>query len=136
MVEILAKAPVPDGRRQILIARAHDPDIDDLTASAAEPTDRALFDRRQELALERGGQEADLVEEHRALVRFLEQSALGRARLVEAAPLEAEHLGLEERLRNRGAIDIHEACAGARALPMQETREHTLAGAGFALDED
>ena len=78
------------------------------------------LEHAQQLGLDRERQLADLVEEHRAAVRALEQARLGRDRAGERALLVAEQLALDQRLRpERRAVDRDErsACASTSGAP-------------------
>src|SRR5439155_2747377 len=66
----------------------------------------------------------------------LQQAQLRAARVGEGAPLEAEHLGLEQRLGDRRAIDVDERPVRARPGAMQHAREQPLARSRLALDQD
>ena len=136
MVEILAEAPLADGDAQVLVGRRHDPHVHGLVARGAEPPHHAVLQHLEELGLQRLRQQPDLVEEDRAAVGGLEEPGLRAPRVREGAPLEAEHLGLEQGLGDRRAVHVHERPIGARAGPVDHPREEALAGAGLALDED
>ena len=82
------------------------------------------------------GKQAGLVEEDRAAVGRLEEPRLGLAGVGEGAALEAEQLGLEQRLGDGRAVDVHERAARPRAVPMDGVGQQSLAGAGLAEDED
>src|SRR5260221_287576 len=53
----------------------------------------------------------------------------------EGPGLVAEELALEQRLRQRGAIDAHERLCRARRMLVDITSEELLAGPGLAGDE-
>ena len=74
----------------------------------AQAPHRAVLDGLQELRLERHVEEPDLVEEERAAVGGLEEPRLARPRVRVRALLESEELALEERARDRGAVDLDE----------------------------
>ena len=69
-------------------------------------------------------------------MRGLEEAGLGLAGVGECPALEAEQLGLEQRLRDRRAVDVHELPGGARTEAVDEPGDETLAGPGLALQED
>src|SRR4030095_73314 len=50
--------------------------------------------------------------------------------------LVAEHLGLEQGLRDGRAVQLDERAGGARSGPVHEPREQPLASACLALDQD
>ena len=76
-----------------------------------------------------------LVQEQRAAVGRLEQAGLVAVGAGERALPVAEHLGFEQRLRQRGAVDRHHLLLDAAAVRVDELRDHFLAGARFAGDE-
>ena len=90
---------------------------------------------REELGLQRRGEQADLVQEERPAVAA-GRGPLGLARVGEGALLVAEKLGLEQALGDRRAVDVDERLGRARpARRMQRPREQALARAGLAEDE-
>src|SRR5690348_17894277 len=48
----------------------------------------------------------------------------------------AEHLRLEQRLRQRGAVDRHHWATGAPAVAMNELGDELLTGAALTADHD
>ena len=93
---------------------------------------RAVLERAQELRLQRERELADLVEEERAAARELEAADARRDRAGERAALVAEELALDERLRERRAVDVHERPLGARRGRVELARREPLAGARLA----
>src|SRR5690606_32272841 len=79
---------------------------------------------------------AELVEKHGATGGELERTLTGSDRAGECALLVAEQLGLDERTRDRTAVDDDERLVRARRQLVQRARDHVLAGPGLALDED
>jgi hypothetical protein len=71
----------------------------------------------------------DLVEEQRAVMRGLDQTPLGGARIGEGATLEAEQLGLQEGLGNRRTVDVDERTASARPRAVKQIGDQPLARA-------
>jgi hypothetical protein len=136
MVQILAEPALANRRRQIAVRRADDPDVDGLAVRAAETADRALLDGFQELGLETFGQQADLVEKDRAAMGGLEEAGLCVARVREGPALESKQLGLEERFRNRRAVDVDEGLTGARATSVDEPGEQSLSRARLPGEQD
>ncbi len=78
--EVLAKAPGLGLGREIAVRRGDDADVDLDVARLAEPPDRLLLEHAQELHLQPERQLADLVEEERAAVGFLEEPSAVAAR--------------------------------------------------------
>ena len=75
---------------------------------------------------------ADLVEEDRSAVGRLEQPALLGDGAGERASLVPEQLALEQRLRERRAVQTEERLVGARRLTVHGFGEHLLADPGLA----
>ena len=106
--------------------------------SARVPPSRrtgALLERGEELGLKGRGEQADLVEKEQAAMGELKEAGLGLARVGEGPLLVAEQLGLEQALRDGGAVDVDERLGRARPRSVQRPREQALAGAGLAEDE-
>ena len=136
VVEILAEAPVLDGRLQVGVGGADDPGIDGLGGGGAEAAHGPLLDDLEELGLQRLGEEPHLVEEDGAVVGRLEEPGLRAAGIGEGAALETEQLGLEERLGNGRAVHVHEGPGVAGAAAVDEPGHQPFPGAGLALDQD
>ena len=87
---------------------------------AADAAHDAVLHDAQELRLERQRHLGELVEEERAVVRDLEETDLVAVGARERALPVTEHLGLEQVLGHRGAVDRHQrirargGCAGER----------------------
>ena len=136
VVEILAEAPLPDAGQEIDVRGADDPGVRGLGPSAAESPHHALLDDGQELRLQRLGGRADLVQEDGAVVRGLEEAGLRLPGIGERAALEAEQLGLEQRLGNRPAVHVDELPAGARAQAVDQPSDETFSRPGVTLEQD
>ena len=126
MVEVLTKPPPLGGGLEILARGADDPDIDRLADGSAERSHALLFDDLEQLRLERLGQQADLVQEDGAPVRDGEQAGLRAPRIGERAALVTKHLRFHERVRNRGAVDVHEWATRPGSLVMKCTCDQAL----------
>ena len=74
IVEILAKAPVGDGARQIAVGGGDDAHVDLALLIAAERPHAPLLQHAQQARLQIERQVADLVEEQRAAVRLFEEA--------------------------------------------------------------
>src|SRR6266508_6277083 len=136
MIEVLAKVPVGDGAAKVDASRGDEHDVDGFCARAAEATDTAVLEDGEKLALERSGQQSDLVEEQRAAVRSLEKTRFGVTSVGEGSALVAEEFGLEQGLGNRGAIDVEEGIVAARRGLMKRARQQPLARPGLPEDQD
>ena len=79
---------------------------------------------------------AELVEEHRATIGALEHARAGRDRAGERAALVTEQLALDERRRDRAAIEHDERLAAPARARVERARDELLAGAGLAIDDD
>ena len=78
---------------------------------------------------------ADLVEEQRAAVGRLEEARLVAIGAGEGAADVAEELALEQRVRERGAVDRDEGALARGEPAWIGAREHLLAGAGLAGEQ-
>ena len=108
IVEILAKLSVADELPEVLVGRRQDAHVDLDEHVAADRLDLALLDHAQQLVLHLGRDVADLVEEERAARRLAEQAAPRPLRAGEGALLVAEQLRLDQRRRQRRAVEGHE----------------------------
>src|SRR2546428_10868182 len=127
MVEVATEAPVTDGTFEIDAGGRDEHDIDGLGAGAAQPANHTVLEDREQLALKGGGQEADLVQKQGAAVRGLEEAGLGVARISERPSLVAEQLRLEQRLGNRGAVDVDKGAVMAGPRGIDRTYDATPA---------
>src|SRR5262245_10845893 len=84
-----------------------------LRARASQPPHHAILDDLQEFGLERLAQEPDFIEEDGAGVSDLEEPGLGVLGAGERPALEAEELGLHERVGNGRAVDGDEGAPPA-----------------------
>ena len=123
-------------RVEVGARRRQDPHVHRLAPRAAQAPHEAVLQHGEELALERRGQQAELVEEERAVVRRLEQAGLCLAGVGEGAALVAEQLGFQQGLGNRRAVDVDERGVAPRARPVDRAGEQALAGSRLPLDEE
>src|SRR5437867_9864876 len=135
VVEVLAEAACRDLRGEVAVRRRDDTHVDPARPVVAHRHDLALLEDAQELRRHRRRHLAELVEEHGAALRRLEEATVivGRAR--EGAPPVAEELALEQRLLEGGAIDREKRALCPPALAMDRARDELLPGAGLALDQ-
>src|ERR1043165_5627841 len=136
VVEVLAKAVLLDERAEVAVRRCDQAHVDGAILHVAEAAEAFLLEHLQQAGLNLRVHVADLVEEHRAAMRDFEQPLLRRYGPGERALLVAEELRLQELARDAGAIEIDERFAGAAAAVVDPARQHGLAGAGLAVDED
>jgi hypothetical protein len=106
-----------------------------LRGASPHPLEGPVLQRPQQLRLQRQRQLADLVEEHDAARRHLEQPALGLLGVGERPLLVAEQLALHQLLRKRRAVDLHEQRVLAGTAGVDGPRHHLLAGARLPQDE-
>src|SRR5262249_8956616 len=111
------------------------PHVHAAAAARSDGTDLAVLQRAQQLCLDRERNFADLIQEQRPLLGFLEQSAAIPIRTTEGATRVAEQLAFEQRLRNRRTIPRNERSSSAVAHLVNCARYELLPGARFALQE-
>src|SRR5690606_24248571 len=99
------------------VRRRDEPEVHGSRLEPAEALHPALFEHPKELRLRGERHLAHFVEEHGAALRRLEETWLRRDGARERAALVAEELALEQRLRQRGAVQADEGC-GAAASPL------------------
>jgi hypothetical protein len=134
-VEVLAEAPGLHLFVEVLVRRAHQAHVDPDRFAAAYRLDLAVLQRAQQLGLHLRPHVADLVEEHRAAVRGLEQAALRRHRAREGAARVAEQLDSSSDSVSAVQLTGTNGAPGARRMRVDRARHQLLAGAGFALDQ-
>src|SRR5204862_1905814 len=126
-----AELPAPHLLGKVAIRGRDQPHVDVDHVRAAEAFELPLLDDAQQARLHFEWQLADLVQEDRAAMRKLEASNLRSVRAGERAPLTAEQLALDQRGRQRRAVDDHERLVAARAAPVNGAREQFLARTRF-----
>src|SRR5438552_15778575 len=132
VVQVFAKAAVPDGRRQIAVRRGNESNVGALRAVAAQALVLALLQHAQQLGLHDERQLADLVEEERATARGLDAPRTGPIGPGERAALMAEELALQQLALEHSAVDGEDGLLAARALLVDRARHDLLAGTRFA----
>ena len=135
-IEVFAERPVGHALFQITIGRRDDTHVGLAGDVFAEALVFAFLDQPEQLGLNLHGQVADFVEEQRA--------AFGRLHLapvvldgprVRAAHV-AEQFAFQQLLRQAGATDGDKGPVGELAVLMQHARNHRLARAAFAENEN
>ncbi len=134
--EVLAELACAHRLDQVAVGGGDDADVHRHRPGAAHAVDHALLDGAQKLGLQANVHFRDFVEQQRAAGGLLELADAAGDRAGEGALLVAEQLGFEQVLRDRGAVDRDEGGARAVRAPMHIARDHLLAGAGFAGDQD
>ncbi len=133
--EVLAEQARGDLGREVLVRRRDEADVERARLERAEPEDGPLLEDAEELRLDRERHVADLVEEDGAARRLLEEPELHLVGPGEGALLVPEELALEERLRERGAVDSEEGLLAARGARVDRVRDDLLPGPRLAEDE-
>jgi hypothetical protein len=134
-VEVLAEAVVGDARRDVLVGRGDDADVDLEGVAGTDRADLAVLEDAEEGDLRFFGELGDLVEEERAAVGAPDQALALLVGAGERAAAMAEQLALDEVAREGAAVDRDE-CAAAAGGVVDRARDQLLAGAGLAADED
>src|SRR5258705_8287001 len=109
--------------------RGDDSYIDLLGLRRPEALEGAFLQHAQQLGLEVERQIADLIEEQRSVVRELEAPLACANRARERAARVSEQLALDERRRQRGAIDDDERVRAAGAPIVNRPGEQLFPGA-------
>ncbi len=121
---------------QVAIGRRDEPYVDGARAQAADACHFARLDDVQQRGLHRPGELSDFVEKRGTAIGGFDEARLGRHGARESAALMTKDLALEERLRERGAIDAHERRIPSRRLTMNGLGDEVLSNARLAKDED
>src|SRR5439155_5746941 len=102
--EIFAKLSLRDARLQVSVRRREHAHVDLQRLVSADAFELARLQEAQELHLRRQRDLAHLVEEERAAVRLLEAAFAPADGAGERALLVSEELALDQRLRERRAV--------------------------------
>ena len=94
-----------------------------------------ILQHAQQLGLRARRQLADLVEEHRAAIGFLEEPGALADRPGERAARVAEELRLEQVVGEGRAVDRAQAAVAPRTEPMHAAGDELLAAAALPFDE-
>src|SRR5690348_5477678 len=98
--EVLAKALGRDLRTQSTVRGGDEPHVDLDRSRSTHPFEALLFERTQDLGLQRDREVADFVEEERATVGHLELARLACGSAGKRPLLVTEQLGFEQRFRD------------------------------------
>jgi hypothetical protein len=123
-------------RLKIAIGRGDDADLGTQHARAAEPHELAFLEDAQQLRLNGRRHFPDFVEEQHAAAGLLDTTGLVGHRSCERAALVPEQLGLEQLIRQRRAVDRHERSLAPSRRMVNESRDHFLARARLAGEQD
>ena len=107
-----------------------------VTRSCADLLNFAGLEEPEEETLHAQRHLADLVEKDGSVVRHLEFAGLVAIRTGETALHVSEKLGLEQRFGDAGAVDRDERDTCSHAGGVNSARDHFLAGAAFAGDQN
>src|SRR5262249_39193922 len=111
-IEVLAEAALAHGPVEIGVCGGDQAHVRAYGLGAAEPTVLLRLQELQELRLQVVGDLTDLVEEERAALRGRDHSGSVAASLRVGARDVAEELALDEAVRQRGAVQLHERTTG------------------------
>ena len=135
--EVLAELAGGDELVQVAIGGGDDAHVDPrLRVVGADRLDLAVLEKPQQQRLHAQAHLADFVEKQRAAMRELELAALVAVGAGEAALDVAEELRLEERFGDAGAVHRDERRLPAARMAMDIARDHVLAHAALAGDQD
>src|SRR5437588_459305 len=134
--EVCAEAPGAHVVGEVAVGGGDDAHVRLAVARRADAAEAPLFEEAEEFDLRLLGHLADLVEEERRAVGGLDQAALRRGRAGERAALVPEEFRLEEWFGQGRAVDRDHRRVRARASRVDEAREHVLAHARLAGDDD
>ena len=133
--QIGAELALVDLRREILVGRGDDADVDRDRLGRADPRDLAIFDRAQQPVLRGHRQGAELVEEQGAAIGFLEPAVARLGGAGEAARLVAEQFGLDQIFGQGRAVHDDQRARPARGQVVETLGDQLLAGAALADDQ-
>ena len=127
VVEVVAQLALGHRGDGIHVRGRQDADVDFLLDPAAQPPEFPLLQDAQQLDLRHRHHLGDLVEEQRAAIGELETAGAPIGGAGERAALVPEDLALEQRFRDRRAVDRDKRRVGARAELMDGLRDQLLA---------
>ena len=132
VVEVAAELAALHRLRQIDIGGGDDAHVDLRRLLGSQALDLARLQRAQQLDLRSRRQVAHFIEKQRAAARAFETSGTCQMCTGVRTFFDAEQLGLDQVVRDRGAVHRDERPFRARAVVVQPAREHLLAHAGLA----
>src|SRR6185503_16228619 len=133
--QVLTESPFGDGLLEIAVRRRDHAHVDGMRAIVSDALVLALLQHSQQLALQIERNFPYFVEENRAAIRELKPADTIAMRASERAFDVPEKLALEQLVRNRRAVDLHERPRAARAARMDHVRHELLAHTRLALDQ-
>src|SRR6204780_3673146 len=127
---------VGDSLLGIFVGGGNDAHVDRGFDFAAEAADFVVFEDAQKFRLSGCGHFADFVEEQGAAVGEFETADAAFRGAGERAFFVAEDFAFHQRFGDRGTVDGDKGIIHARREHVNRTRDHFLAGAGFAGDQN
>lgn len=136
VVEVFAEAAGVDHLFEVFVGGADEAEVDFAKGATAEALDHVVFEDAQEFGLEREGEGGDFVEEEGSGVGEFDLAGASFGGAGEGSALGAEEFGLDEVLRECGAVEADVGLGGARAERDDGAGDELFAGAAFATHED
>ncbi len=136
VVEVLAETGVADHLLEVAVRGGDDPRLGALRPLAAHRVVLVVLQHAQQLALKLERRVADLVEEDRAAARQREAAAVVGHRAGEGALHVPEQLRLQQRRRERRAVDRDERLRRVGRVEVDRPRDHLFARPRFAADQN
>ncbi len=135
VVEVLAELAAREGGLEVAVGSRDHANVRVERTVPPQPLELALLQYAQELGLDAGAHLSHLVQEQDAARGLLDRARPGGERPREGPLLVAEQLRLQQRLRQRGAVERDERTAGPGRAAMDETGDHFLAGARLSRQQ-
>src|SRR6185436_17366182 len=107
MKQVFAKLVLRDGLDDVAIGGGDQANVHAKLLGAAHSRKSAVFQKPEQLGLQRPAHVRDFIEENRPAVGFFHATWLLLQRPGEGSPFMAEKLALQQRIRNSGAIDTY-----------------------------
>ena len=123
-------------KRQVLVGRSDDADVDLDRLLPADPVELALGQHAQQARLQRRRHVADLIEKQRAAICLFEPSHPPGIGTGERAFLVPEQFRFEQFGRDSRGIERNKRLVGSRTVFVQSPRDELLAGAGLTGDQN
>ena len=130
--QVLAEAAGLHLGVEVAVGGGDHPHVGDAGPVLADALEPLLLEEAQQPCLEAGRELADLIEEERAALGGLDPAGLVADRAGEGAAGVAEQLAGQQLLGERGAVDGDERPRAPRREPVEQPRQHPLAGAALA----
>ena len=136
VVKIFPESPCAGHLLKIFVGGADQTKIDLAQVAAAEPLDHVVLEYAEKFGLKGQGKGGDFIEEESATVGQLNLARAGFGGSGESAALAAEEFGLDEILRQSGAVqpDVWFVCA--RAESHDGASSQLFSSAAFATDQN